>query len=407
MMRFLLILSWLIYHYMGLSQGNIVTLSRMIKPNMSPCLLSLTGIPMKGCALWQANVDTVVSYDQSRRLYFLGSDEESLSVIDDFNGRLLHKIKIIGRVITSVIVKDRLYFGTDKGIFYALDSYTFKEIFHIVVDSSINDDIIEIDGMFIFSTALGTVYNINSNTKDISWYYSRPKAKERLRMATYTNILLLDKWKDNKAIVVPHFDGYLSILAVSSGQLLAKINLILDQKYAFPDIVSPLVYFKGRLWVSSYDYGVFIIDLDSQKVVDHLDISGIIQLINDKNHVFMASSDNVYAISPLGGVIWQFSLKEIFSKSAPLAYPFSSFLKTNKRSFFGFPSRILLNDKLVILATTAGSMIILAKESGKLLQIAGFAVGFGHTISLVKNESAIVSSSKRGTMMEWTLNSHF
>jgi outer membrane protein assembly factor BamB len=372
-----------------------------------PCMATLFGPASKNCLQVQPNVDASAILDPLRQRIFASAGDNFLHVLDSENKKPIAQIKTEGRVVTDPLFIDELailYIGTDKGIIYALDLFSFANIFTFRADSKINNDLIMVGGMLIFTSGMGTIYSIDRSNGTLRWEIKRPLAAQRLRQTHNSNIVSFTAKEQEKKLrlVIPHADGYLSVVNAATGQLDTKISLGSLDLTAFPDIVAPMVWLKKRLWVASYGHGIFGIDIFSGKIREKLDVKGIVQLASDDSKLFAASSDALLAISETVQIIWKNNLAEIKSRVPHAGFPFHWLKLGAKRLFYGGLSKLLLTHGNVILATSAGSIGIFNKMTGQLEQIAANSVGLGPKINWA-GPALILAVSKRGLLMEFEI----
>jgi len=381
--------------------------------NTGPCLASLLGPPTKDCIQWQPNVDAAPTYDFSRRLFFVGAGDDYLHVLDADSGEPIAQVSTEGRVITRALFnKDGSVFflGTDKASVLALDAFTFARVFSFTADSKINNNMIMVDKALVFTSAVGTIYSVNSETGELNWRLPQPLAAERLRLSSNSNIIVAEKKMLADApltLVVPHADGYISVIDAASGEVKKRVSLGISRPNGFPDIVAPMVILRNQLWVASYDLGLCAIDLTTFQIREQRNISEITQLASDGHSLYAATPNVLMSLSDAGIIKWKNNIAEISAKLAPLGYPFTHSMDSSKRLFYGTPSRLLLREKQgeLIMATSYGSLGVFDKSNGQVIKILGNSVGFGPKIDWAGSDS-IVAMSRRGLLMKFQFGHH-
>lgn len=369
------------------------------------CITSLISTPTKSCIQWQPNVDAAPSFHASTRRIFSGAADDMLHVLDADTMQTVAQIVTIGRVVTETTFSSDgalLFVGTDKGVVLGIDAFTLERVFSFTADSKINNNFTLVGDAVVFTSSVGTVYSINQKTGEKNWDFAQPLATDRLRLASEANIYVFQEamaGEQQSNIVVPHADGYLTVIKANSGAVKKQIKLGTARVTGFPDIVAPMVWLRNRLWVSSFDLGLFAVDVQTGRIHRELPLKEIVQLSTDGSSLYAASSDMLVAISENGEIQWKNNLFEIKSKVMRLGYPFERFQQGAKRLFFGLPSRLLVNDNHIIFATSLGSLGIFNK-SGQLEKIAGNSVGFGPKINWAGSEN-VVAVSKRGLLMKF------
>lgn len=370
-----------------------------------PCANSLIGPVTKGCIEWQPNVDAAAIYEPSRRLVFTGAADEYLHILDADTGRRWASIKTQGRVVTETLFAENstlMYVGTDKGVLHAFDAYNLTKAFLLNTDSKINNDLILVENLLVFTSALGTIYCLDKNSGVLKWRLEQPrKDASRPRLARHSNIVVVEGDTDI-SLVIPHADGYVSLIDARTGGLKKRIDLGIKRSTGFTDIVAPMVWLNNKLWAASYDLGVKSIDLNQGKIVEQVELREVVQLASDGLTLFAASMDNVYALSGSGKILWNNHIGEMVTTSAKAAYPFAGFTKGFRRVFYGQPSRPLLSSNHVILGTSAGAMGFFNKLTGRLENIVGNSVGFGSKISWA-DATNFFAVTRRGLLMKFQI----
>lgn len=384
-----------------------LALKYLAQPMMSgPCLPSLVTSPSEqnNCMQWVGNVDGAPTYELSRRLVFTGSGDNYLHILDADSGRIFGRIPTVGRVVTYVVFSPdgtKMYFGTDQGVIVGYDAFSFKKIFSFQADSRINNDLIIIADSVVFSTGLATVYRINREQGNEYWQLKRPVNPGRIKLASYSNILFLKNdhsFAGTDILAVPHPDGFVSILEFADGQMQHNIQLgTPGAKGAFPDVVAPMLYLGGTIWVASYDRGIVRLDPRSGQVVSTFNINEVQQLVADSERVYAATSQSLMALSMGGNVIWKKDFNKLKTKGARYGFPFVNFNPGSKRVLNGLPSRLLLNDGGLIMATSLGAMAMFDQRNGNLWQVVGNSLGFGPKIGFFGGEG-VFALTPRGSL---------
>lgn len=374
----------------------------------SPCIASLVGPPTKSCIQWQPNVDAGTAYDPSRRILFAGAGDAYLHVLDADTGLPLSQVTTKGRVITDPLLSEassRIFVGTDKGIIHGLDAYSYKSIFSFAADSKIENNLLIVDDSLIFSSAVGTLYNIDANTGALKWKLERPLATARLRLQQNSNIIKFDdvvKGVKESWLVFPHADGYLLIVNANTGAVKKTISFGTARSNGFPDIVAPMVWFKNKLWAASHDLGLLSLDIQGGIFRDLRNLKGIVQLVSDGENIYAATADMLIAINEAGDVLWKNNVGEIKTRLARAGFPFQTFKPEGRSVFYGLPSRLLLSPHHIIMATSAGSLGIFSKVNGQVRKIVAHQVGLGPKINWA-GQAQFVVVSKRGLLMKYQI----
>jgi len=393
--------------------AQILVLKYLMQPMASgPCLASLVGPPSAKfhCMQWVANIDAAPTYERARNFIFTGSGDNFLHVIDANSGAIFSRIPTTGRVVTKVVFNpdgSHIYFGTDQGVVCGFDAFKFTKLFSFQADSRINNDIMLVSDSLLFSSGLATVYKISLDGQE-SWRAVRPIGASRLRLASNSNLFFLKSDPHGLAsgdlVAAPHPDGYISVFDFMTSHVLHNIELTQGGiRRAFPDIVAPMLYVGQALWVASYDLGIARIDPRSGQIISHVldqkgqSIQHIQEMATDQERIYAASNNNLMAFSLGGEIVWQKNIEEFKTKNARYGFPFERFETSPKRLFNGLPSRLLLSDDRLIMATSLGAMGMFDIRNGELRQVVGNSLGFGPKIDFLGNQG-VIAMTPRGSL---------
>lgn len=381
----------------------MASLSMIAKPQVfGPCISSLMGPPLRGCMQWLANVEAFAEWEKSRRIILLGSGDQSLHIMDE-KGQPLYQLSTEGRVVTeSLFNEDRTMFfiGTDKGRVYGIDAFSFAPIFSFMADSKINNNLTLVSKRLVFTSSLGTIYCLDAKNGEIKWHIEQPLTVDRLRLSTRSNILPFGE--NHSQVIVPHAEGYVSVIDLEKGEVSKKIVLQANRSSRFLDIVAPMIWLKNHLWVASYGLGIFAVDVNTGRTRHTILENGVLELVSDGEKLFAASADALFALSISGDILWKNQLNKIESRVPRAAFPFNKLSLGAKRIFYGTPARLLLRANKLVLATSAGSAGVFDQSSGHLDEIFGNSVGFA-SISWAHDNNFLMVT-RRGLLMEFNFD---
>jgi outer membrane protein assembly factor BamB len=390
---------------LAVKMSPILSLRMLIRTQVGGlCLPSLLGPPSEGCIAFEPDVDASASFERSRRLIFAGAGDRFLHVRDADTGAPVADIPTEGRVITKTLFSrdgSSFYIGTDKGILYGFNAFSYKRIFSFQADGTINNDL-KIEGEnVIFTSGMATAFCLKKDSGKEVWRMDRPLKSKRLIQSSNSNILSfhgLQREKQGLLLAIPHPDGYISILDFAKGSLIRKIDLAGagSRKVAFPDIVAPMFIVDGLLWTASYDLGIFSLDPENGQIRNRLPLKEVSQLAFDGEIVYAASGAELLAISKGGFVLWKNPFKELKTREAHYSSSFSGLIRTAKRVFLGSPSALLVRDGNIAMGTTKGPIGIFDARTGVLLSVAG-NLGFGPKINYEEG-LGILAVTRRGSI---------
>ncbi len=381
---------------LSLAAAEPLSLKMLVKPrNYGPCLTSLVGPPLstENCQEWNGNIDGAPTFDPARRLIFVGAGDNYLHAIDADTGASFAHIEAGGRVITETIFdKSRtvFYVGTDKSHIKAYDAFSFKNLFSFQADSRINNDLILVGDKLVFSTGLATVYALDALTGVEKWHQDRPLASDRLKLSAQSNTISLVEDSVNM-LAVPHPDGFVSLLIADTGKTKRQLSLspLSGAQVFFPDIVAPMLELDGSLWVASFGRGIFVFDIKSGQINNHLILDEIQQLALNGNKIFAASSKALYRLNLDGSIVWQNNFQYLKTLPAKYGFPFTGMEYTTNRVFMGLPSRLIFFGDSVVMASSLGAIGLFDGDNGRLIQVLGNALGFSPKIS-VSNDGVLL-----------------
>jgi outer membrane protein assembly factor BamB len=260
------------------------------------------------------------------------------------------------------------------------------------------------DNALIFSTALATVYKINSTNAEELWRAERPIKPGRIKLMSYSSIFYSPKdFMGTDLLMVPHPDGFVSVIDFHSGHITRTIQLGVHEraKHSSPDIVAPLLYVGGTLWAASMDFGISRIDPRSGQVVGHIPEKQIQNMTSDNEYIYAVTGQtkNLIALSQAGTIVWKKDLDMLLSTNERLGFPFEKFDVGAKKVFDGTPSRLLVKNKVLIVASSLGAMGIFNVRNGDRIQVVGNSLGFGPKISFLGNEG-VIAVTTRGSLFK-------
>jgi hypothetical protein len=165
-----------------------------------------------------------------------------------------------------------------------------------------------------------------------------------------------------------------------------------------------MLYIEGSIWVASMEFGIVRIDPRGGQIIGQTHEKQVQQLASDGSRVYAATFDSKYllALSLGGDVIWKKDLSTKKTVGEYLGFPFNNFNVGFNRVFRGMPSRILLVNNNLILATGQGAIGLFTKN-GDLIKEAGNSLGFGPKIGLIEDKS-VVAVTRRGSLAKFSID---
>lgn len=359
------------------------------------CLTSLFFVPIAGCLPWVKNVYAHPYYEKSRDLIFTGGGDRFLHVIDASTFKTEALLNTGSRVVTKIayLESEELFaFGTENGLLIFIDPYSYKIISTIQADAKINDDVMFHDKSLFFSTTLGTVYRIDADKKNIkmAWMLTRPMDALRIKLHSQSNLLVYKHpIYGNTYLIAPQAEGIVSLIDIVSGAI--KENIVLKKagmNYNFPDIVSPMVIHKDKLYVASYGAGLFEINLVDGHSTNHREnLEGITNIVFDviNQRLVIANSQKLVSLTLNFEINWEKDISLIRTQRPKYPFPFSRLLGDNKEALGGGISGISLKGDNLILSSYEGGIGFFDITTGNLRGIKGSSVGFGPMEQFEKN----------------------
>lgn len=389
---------------LALKPGQGITYKTQIS-TIGPCLSSAISTPSEelNCRLWFGNINAAPSIDPSRLLVFTGAGDDYLHLFDHLNAKRIAQIKTIGRVITKTIFSEdgsKIFLGTEKGYLMAFDAYTFLPLFNFYADSKINNNLVISENILYFTTIKDTVYALDIISGTLKYMLERPVKGDRLRLESNANLIITKSEfePDNKILLAPHADGYISYIDLESG--IIKKNIILPKgDVIFPDIVAPLLIVGTKFWASSNGAGVYIAEKSDGRILKILDIKEVVEMAENNDKIYLATPKYLYCLNLQGQILWKNNISSYVSKMQRRIFPFIS-KEEPRKLFLGRPSKLIFIEENIILATDQGGLGIFSSNTGRFLGVLGNGVGFGP--NLVKIDNGVLAVSLGGILYYFT-----
>lgn len=386
-----------------------LTLEYMGSTSGVPCIESLVSpvSTSKNCRSFVGNVSSAPTYFAPLQLIVSGSASENLLVSDARNGKQIVVIPAEGRVVTPVLfAKDsgQLFFGTEKGIVQSINAFSYEKRAVFNADSQVNSDIHFFNDTIIFSTMMGTIYCLEQKDLSKKWKIKNDRVMEgQLHLASYARWMSVQE-KGANTVIMARPMGELSFINAKEGKVTNTLQLGMVAAKEFADIVAPMVWLNGTLFVASYDLGLFAIDPQLGQIKRSYPAEKkIIQLATDGQALFAATKETLFALDSNAQRIWVNHFGEIYTKRERYGFPFDKYRESPNKLFIGSVSNLWVVGKTVILTMDEEGIGLFNGGDGKFVSaISKLGVGPNFTIN---DENNIFAVTRLGTLIKLSFES--
>ena len=241
----------------------------------------------------------------SKKLVFVGNAIDNISAYDRFNGDEIWRFDVKSGVEGGAsLVGDKLYFGASNGQFYALQAGTGRLIGSFPLRAeSLSPPNVQ-DGRIYHLSGDGRLYAIEAKSGSKLWVYSK-RSSSNLSIRASSRPLIF-----NNRVYVGFADGSISCLNAQTGGLIWEKNLGRGEK--FNDVDSSPVIHKGKLFVSSFERGLFALDPNSGATLWTHEDGSSHSVLPVQNKLFYPTEDGrmIALDASSGKKLWDYKLSD-------------------------------------------------------------------------------------------------
>ncbi len=201
----------------------------------------------------------------------------------------------------AVGVQDRLFFGSQQGVFYSINVLNGSVIWKFDTESELVSEPLLEDGKVYFISGTNVLYCLDALTGRQLWVYNRQESNQLMTIRGGGRPTILDN-----VIYQGFSDGSVVALSANRGQLIWESTLNRNTK--FKDIDATIVADKDTLYVNSYDDRMYALDKKDGKVVWSSSLSGgaSAPFLAGEKLYYSTSSGELYCLNKeTGQVIWK------------------------------------------------------------------------------------------------------
>jgi outer membrane protein assembly factor BamB len=229
---------------------------------------------------------------------YLGSDNNFLA-LDSKKNTVLWETPVDGMVESSpTFYNGKVYFGTDKGVLYALNATDGGVNWTYHATSPIHSSpLIEQDSVF-FNTLDSKVYALDINSGEKIWQYIRRTPKKTWKAFTSPSL-------SEGKLFIGFSDGSLVALNAYNGTKLLDVQVGNNNKTPFVAPLQPVIV-DGLIYIMTPETKLLVLDEYGKKLWS-FDTTKVSQFIVTKNKVFLLNlKGEVFAINKITGEnIWK------------------------------------------------------------------------------------------------------
>lgn len=225
----------------------------------------------------------------------------------------------------------KVYFGTENGLVFALDINTGKVIWQAKVKGEVLAAPAADDGLVVVNTGSGVMHALDAETGEEQWIYESEVPALSLRGVAAPAI-------SNGGAVVGTASGRVAVVITESGQVLWEQTVAAPsgatELERLVDIDSQTIVFGGIIYVVSYNGTLAALDLRSGRVLWKRDYRSYRRLSIDGNNLYVVDDNSqVYALDRRNG-IERWSQASLRSRALTAATPVSGYVVVGDK--FGF-----------------------------------------------------------------------
>lgn len=302
---------------------------------------------------------------------YVGSSAQRLLAFQR-NGRMRWSFKTQGAVSSKPLIDgDKIYFGADDGVLYALDRHSGRKLFAYPTRAPIINQPRTIGGLVLFTNGENRVYAIDGQTGKWRWQYDR-EAPEGFTIQGHAGILL-----HGDLAYTGFSDGVTVALNARTGAVEWAQRLCSDKKQ-FVDVDSTPVLIKGLLVSACYAGGVYALDPQTGAVRWHVQAESVAHIAADDQQIFYAAPRaGLVALTTHGSESWRQALPN------------------------GTPTAPVSVGRYVAVSSTRSGLFIARKDNGALVQY--FDPGHGISAPAAVHDETMVLLSNHGRLFAFDI----
>jgi outer membrane protein assembly factor BamB len=270
---------------------------------------------------------------------FIGSHEGIFFALRAVDGRVVWKRRIGPVSSQPLLYEGRLFIGTDDGALVALDAADGKAKWKFVTKGAILHPPIIVGDMVVFSNDADHVYALDRDSGKWRWQYDR-ETPEEFTARGHAGVVA-----EGERVFAGFSDGHVVALTSQGGEVV-WVRSLAGSETAFVDVDSSPVVEDGVLYASSSSGGLYALDISDGTEKWRYDVKGAGEVAVDSGHVyFAAAEEGLFCVDRRGHLLWRQGLRKGGDPSAPLLYGDLLFLSLSDRG-----------------------LMIVDRDSGRLLQ---------------------------------------
>lgn len=324
----------------------------------------------------------------SKDFIFVGSETVGVEALHRGTLGRKWKLNVKNGVSSRLLLQDNaLYFGANDGFFYAVNADTGAVLWRYETHMPVvNRATLVTGGEFpriLFAASDEIVHCLNATNGQWLWHYKRSQRSQTAIRGNSVPLVLGDR------VIVGFSDGYTTSLGLKDGNLQWETKIHNGNKFQDVDaqaVLDPesskLSEGEQKIFMPSYDGGLYVLSVRDGHVFWHADVGGSRQVQFDGKEVYVPSSDgHVYALDKdTGKRHWSFELD------------------------LGTPTEIVLNSSYLAFGSSRQYFYAIRKGDGSLAYRQNIGLRSGFTSAPVNFENEIYLLSNAGTLMSYRWN---
>lgn len=178
----------------------------------------------------------------------------------------------------------KIYFAASDGQFYCLDASSGQILWTYPIRSEGLGEPLVNEGKVFFLAGNNVFHALDSQTGKVAWTYNRQEVSQlSIRGGSKPAA-------DAENVYIGFSDGYLVALSKDNGSL--KWESLINRNKRFRDVDAHPVLYKDRIFIPSYDGGLYSLEKSSGKILWSREEGGYSAVALDENRLYYGSSDN-------------------------------------------------------------------------------------------------------------------
>ncbi len=285
---------------MGCSSRNIYRKAKFMKPPLVPGYVHMTRDGVNDAGVEPVESGEVLVTDDT---IYVASESQGIEAYE--RALFIRKWRFpVNNGVSSKLLLDgnALYFGGEDGNFYSIDAEFGKLNWKYETKAPVFAKATVSGGKVFISASDDLLYCLDKSNGKWIWHYKR-SGNYITTVRGNSSATVADN-----IVFVGFSDGYLVALKMNDGNIQWETKVHFGSK--FTDVDAKPVIEDGRIYISSYDGAMYVLDRKNGKVIWKVDVGATREVVLDEKTIYTSGTDGyVYALNKESGKIqWKFEL---------------------------------------------------------------------------------------------------